>query len=61
MLKRFNHWYDALSEPFRFIFFMVVLMGWLPFMRFEPFGGISLLIGSIWLVITTIIAISRIR
>lgn len=58
MFKGFNRWYDNLNEPFRFLFFLVVLMGWLPLMYLE--SRIGNVIGAVWLCITCTIAISRI-
>jgi predicted membrane channel-forming protein YqfA (hemolysin III family) len=61
MLKRFNRWFDGLPEPRRFYFFLFILMGWLPFMLVSSPAPIVHAIGSVWLVITAIIAFSRIR
>jgi len=60
MLKRFNRWYDDLVEPRRFLFFLVVLMGWIPLVQLSVFDGtIFRYIGVGWLLITCTIALSR--
>ena len=61
MLKRFNRWYDGLPEPRRFFFFVFILMGWVPLMSIPSPAPLAYAVGSVWLVITTVIAISRIR
>lgn len=60
-MRRFNRWYDGLREPWRFAFFLVVLMGWLPLM-FVPAPSVVIhSVASVWMTITMLIAISRIR
>lgn len=60
MFKRFNRWYDALKEPKRFLFFMFVLMGWIVLLQFPPFSVIHI-VGVIWMCVTVVIALSRLR
>lgn len=59
MLKRFNRWYDSLREPWRFLFFLVVLMGWVPLMLLFN-APITIVISAAWMVIVTAIAMTRI-
>lgn len=61
ILRSFNNWHDGLPEPRRFFFFLFIMMGWLPLMLVPPPAPVVYSVGSIWLVIVAIIAISRIR
>ncbi len=61
MLKRFNRWYDGLPEPKRFLIFLFILMGWVPLMFVPPPAPIVYTIGSIWMTITVVVALSRLR
>jgi hypothetical protein len=58
MLKAFNHWYDRQEEPYRFFLFVVIMMGWLPFMYAS--STVLLVIGACWLCTAAIVGISRI-
>lgn len=58
-LTQFNQWFDDLREPHRFWFFLIILMGWLPLMFSSSKALWS--IGTVWLSITCIFAISRLR
>ncbi len=59
MLKRFNRWYDGLQEPWRFLFFLVILMGWVPLMYTA--STTAYVIGGVWMTITCVIALTRLR
>lgn len=60
MLKRFNRWYDDLVEPKRFLFFLFVLMGWMPLLQLDMFDDpVFRVIGVTWLLTTCTIALSR--
>lgn len=60
MLKRFNRWYDDLVEPWRFLFFLVVLMGWIPLLQLDYFDAtVWRVIGVAWMLTTCTIAFSR--
>lgn len=59
MLKRFNRWYDSLNEPWRFLFFLVVLMGWVPLTFFFN-SPITIVISAAWMTIVAAIAMTRI-
>ena len=58
MLKRFNRWYDDLVEPWRFLFFILVLMGWVPIIQWTDDPYIMGL-GITWMITTCVIALSR--
>lgn len=60
-MSRFNRWYDGLKEPWRFFFFLVVLMGWLPLMFVSAPSPVIHGIASVWMTLTMLIALSRIR
>jgi len=59
MLKRFNRWYDALREPWRFLFFLVIMMGWVPIVQFAATGTLLFDFGLTWMLCTCVIAFSR--
>lgn len=63
MFERFNIWFDALREPWRFLFFLFVLMGWVVPLELGNITNILELriVGTIWLVITAIFALSRMK
>ena len=59
MLKRFNRWYDALSEPWRFLFFLFIMMGWVPIVQIAEPGTALFNFGVTWMLCTCVIAFSR--
>lgn len=60
MLKRFNCWYDGLKEPWRFLFFLVALMGWVPVLWFIA-HPVATVVGAAWMTCVAALALSRIR
>jgi hypothetical protein len=58
LMGRFNEWYDSLKEPYRFLFCMVVLMGWI--FPIQSTNEVLCDIGVTWMLTTCALATSRV-